>query len=280
VAPVYTKASSLFASGFAGSRPGWRRINALITRYFYQLSHDRWHLADMFYWPFFDLAAMGYLATWVSRDAGSSWLSSIIGCMVLWQLVVQTNFVVSKNALLELISANVLNLFTTPIQIREWLTACCILSAAVGCTVLLFCSLVALLFFGYNLFSLGWLLVPVVINLYLSGIALGTFVTALLFYYGIRAQTVTYMLGWIFGLIGGSYYPADVLPLPLWVIARCIPLSYAFDVVRYHQLGTTFIWQNLVAAAILNVVYLLLATSLVRRLFSRTLRYGLARLTY
>jgi len=256
------------------------RVYAIIVRYLSQLSHDRWHLADMFYWPFFDLAAMGYLATWISRDTGGAWLSSIVGCMVLWQLVVQTNFVVSKNALLELYSANIVNLFTTPIYLREWLVACTVLAAGVACIVLLFCSLIALTFFGYNPLILGYLLFPVVLNLYVSGIALGTFVTGLLFYYGLRAQTVTYILGWIFGLISGSYYPADVLPLPFWLIARCLPLSYAFDVVRYHHLGATFVWQNLLIAALLNAFYLVLATTVLHRLFNRTLRYGLARLTY
>jgi len=241
--------------------------------------HDRFYLADMMYWPFLDIAVLGYLAIWMYRD-GSAAAPTLITTVVLWQALVQANFAISKNALQELYTNNLVSLFATPITIREWLTASAVMSAFVACFVLMLCNFFATLLFGYNAASLGWLLVPIMLNLYLYGLALGTFVTALLFYFGIRSQTLVYMLGWLFGLVSGAYYPTDILPVWLRVIAHALPLTYVFDVVRNPDAGFISVAGGLTIATVLNIIYFIAALKLLEHLFNKSLERGLAQLSY
>jgi len=255
------------------------RIYAIVMRYLYHLTHDRWDVAETLYWPFLDIAVYGYLSAWVSRG-GAPASTPVIATVVLWQSLVQANFAISKNAIVELYTAGMVPLFSTPLTIREWAAACMILSTGVARFATLFCNAVALIMFGYSLTSIGWKLIPIVLNLFGAGMAVGLAATSLLFYFGHRVRTLAYILGWIFSLVSGAYYPVDVLPGWMQFIARILPLSYIFEIIRNPKLSTNHIILKLSIASILTISYVVLAMKLLEYLFSRTLRNGLARLSY
>jgi len=255
------------------------RVYAIVKRYLYHLAHDRWDVAEILYWPFLDIAVYGYLSAWVSRG-GTPTSTPVLATVILWQSLVQANFAISKNAIVELYTAGVVPLFSTPLTIREWATACMILSAGVALFATLFCNIVAIFMFGYSLTSIGWQLIPIALNLFCAGMAVGLAATSLLFYFGHRVRTLAYILGWIFSLVSGAYYPVDVLPVWMQLIARCLPLSYIFDIIRNPEISGNQIIINLGVASILTITYVFLAIRLLEYLFSRTLRNGLVRLTY
>jgi len=255
------------------------RVHAIVKRYLYHLTNDRWDVAEALYWPFLDIAVYGYLSAWVSRG-GTPASTPVIATVILWQSLVQANFAISKNAIVELYTAGVVPLFSTPLTIREWAFACMILSTGIAFGATLFCNTVAILMFSYSLTAIGWKLIPIVLNLFGAGMAVGIAATSLLFYFGHRVRTLAYILGWIFSLVSGAYYPVDVLPGWMQLIARCLPLSYLFEIIRSDEISTQQVVIKLSIATVLTICYLTLAIKLLEYLFSRTLRNGLVRLSY
>jgi len=257
-----------------------QRIIAITIRYFYLIKRDRWHVSEMFYWPFIDVALYGYISLWVEQGGNQNSAMPILATVVLWQSLIQADYGTSKNALGELWSANLVSLFASPMSLWEWVTAGAIISAAGTIFVSVLCTTLAKLVFDYSVLKLGLLLPFMLLNLYLFGFAIGLISTAVLFYSGVRAQAMVYMLGWIFSLIGGAYYPASILPLAMRIIARSLPLSYLFDGMREYETLGTIAYTDFSIAIVLTLCYLLFAILLLRKLFTRTLELGIARLAY
>jgi len=257
-----------------------QRIAAITIRYFYLIKRDRWHVSEMFYWPFIDVAMYGYISLWVEQGGNDSSTAPILATVVLWQSLIQADYGTSKNALGELWSANLVSLFSSPMSLWEWVAAGALISAAGTIFVSVLCTTLVKIFFGYSMLKIASILPFVLLNLYGFGLAIGLISTSVLFYSGVRAQAMVYMLGWIFSLIGGAYYPAAILPWPMRFVARSLPLSYLFDGIRQYETLGTIAYSNFTISLLLTFFYLVFALTLLRKLFNRTLELGLARLAY
>ena len=92
--------------------------------------------------------------------------------------------------------------------------------------------LVAIPLFGVSIFKLGIPLVFLLIALYVFGISLGLLVTAGLLRFGPSFENVAWASLFFLAPLGCIYYPIEILPNSLQLIAKALPLVHIFEEMR------------------------------------------------
>jgi ABC-2 type transport system permease protein len=122
--------------------------------------------------------------------------------------------------------------------------------------VLFVSSLLAYIFYSFNLFIIGISLIPFVANLIILGWAIGIITTALILRFGQQAEVLAWGIAFLFQPISAVFYPVSVLPAWLQSVARFVPSSYVFEGMRSVIIYHKFDGSALLVAFILNLVYL------------------------
>ena len=106
-------------------------------------------------------------------------------------------------------------------------------------------SIIAIPLFGVSIFTIGIPLIFLLITLYIFGITLGLLVTSGLIRYGPSFENIAWASLFFLAPLGCIYYPIEILPNWLQIIAKILPLVHIFeemrniliyDIVNYHQI--------------------------------------------
>ena len=114
-------------------------------------------------------------------------------------------------------------------------------------------TLLAIAFFGFNLWGLGFALVAFFVNLMLTGWAVGLFVSGLVLRNGLGAETFAWSIMFLFLPLTCVYYPVATLPSWLQAIAWVLPPTYVFEGMRALVIDQTFRSDLMIQALALNV---------------------------
>jgi ABC-2 type transport system permease protein len=120
-------------------------------------------------------------------------------------------------------------------------------------------ALLALLFYSFNLFTLGLALLPFLANLIVLGWSVGILAIALILRYGTRVAILAWSLPFMLQPVSSVFYPETVLPGWLRHVAQWVPSNHVFEGMRGVLLTGTFAWDRLGLAVLTNVLYLVLA---------------------
>ena len=257
-----------------------RCATAVTLRYLYLLKRDRWLLFEMLYWPSFDIALYGYISTWISAQNNQNPTCAVITAVVFWHTMLQANFAIAKNFLSELVSGGITNLFATTISLREWIAGCALLVIPIATLVFCFCTIVSYSLFGCPAMATGWATIPILACLMINALSLGLASVTFLTYFGLRVQALIFIIGWALALASGAYYPVGLLPQMVQTAARITPLPYLFFVIRNPLMPPPLIVHNIGRAALLTLMWLVIAIVAFRHTFRRALKNGLAQLTF
>jgi ABC-2 type transport system permease protein len=93
-------------------------------------------------------------------------------------------------------------------------------------------TLLAILFFGFNLWSLGFALAAFFVNLVLTSWSIGILVSGLLLRNGMGAESLAWTIMFLFLPLTCVYYPVSVLPNALQYVAWSLPPTYVFEGMR------------------------------------------------
>lgn len=256
-----------------------QRIWAIMYRHIRQTIKDVPRLSMLFYWSLIELLLVGFMGIWTQGSTTSVVALSLIAAAIGWSLIVRSCLEVSWNILEELWSHNLINLFASPLTIAEWMVSSALFSALSFMVLMLYLWVLAYAIFAYNVFSVGWLLVPLLLNYYMSAMAIGFLSSSLLIYYGIRATSYVFMVSWIFAPISGIYYGLSVLPVWVQYIAHILPTYYGIDVIKTYVVHGTIDYLSLGLTTVLNILYLVLTCILFKTCFEKSRSEGLTRLT-
>jgi ABC-2 type transport system permease protein len=127
--------------------------------------------------------------------------------------------------------------------------------------------LLAWLFYAFNLFAMGPVLVLFFVNLMIMGWAVALGVVSLILRHGAGAEPLAW--GVLFGLAPFSavFYPVSVLPVFLRPLAWAVPAAHVFEGMRAALMQGIIRWDHLAAAFGLNVIWLAGAALLFNRQF-------------
>jgi ABC-2 type transport system permease protein len=116
-------------------------------------------------------------------------------------------------------------------------------------------TVLALLFFGFNLYGLGFALAAFFINLMLTSWAVGIFVSGLVIRNGLGAENFAWSIMFLFMPLTCVYYPVTTLPVWLQPVAWLLPPTYVFEGMRELLIHHTFRADLMLDALALNAVF-------------------------
>ncbi|HEY3275360.1 MAG TPA: ABC transporter permease, partial [Syntrophorhabdaceae bacterium] len=172
---------------------------------------------------------------------------------------------------------NFINFFASPLKIREYLSGLILTSITSGMAGFAVIVAIAGFAFGYNIMRIGVLILPFMLILLIFGIAMGIFVSAIIFRLGPSAEWLAWPIPMVLSLFAGVYYPISTLPTPLVTVAKMIPPSYVFESMRAILTAGSFsgdLVLNLVIGAFLSVIYLILASLFFIGIYEKNLQNG------
>ncbi|MBN1272295.1 MAG: ABC transporter permease [Candidatus Aminicenantes bacterium] len=253
------------------------RLGALFMRHLYLYRRSVPRLVEMFYWPLLDLLVWGFITVYLSqfRQTLPGFVTFFIGALILWDILFRSHQGISVSFLEDIWSKNLLNLFASPLSAMEYISALMLVGLfklVITATVM---TLLAWVFYSFNIFLLGFSLIPFALNLIIMGWTIGIITTAIILRFGQEAEVLAWALGFLFMPISAVFYPVSVLPSFLQTLAKAIPASYVFEGMRGILNSGTFSSAQLLRAFGLNALYISLAFLFFRWNFKVVKKKGL-----
>ena len=232
------------------------RIAAMVLRYWYLIRSSWPRLLELVYWPAVQMLMWGFLQVYINQNAGffARAGGTFLGAVLLWDILFRGQLGFSISFLEEMWSRNLANLMMSPLKPVEFVIALMIMSVirlAIGVVPV---TLLAIAFFGFNLFGLGFALVAFFINLLLTSWAVGIFVSGLVLRNGLGAENLAWTIMFIFLPLTCVYYPVAVLPDWLQTVAWMLPPTYVFEGMRALLIDHVFRPDLMLQALAINVV--------------------------
>jgi ABC-2 type transport system permease protein len=228
--------------------------------------------------PFFSIIAIivfGFMSNYLS-GAGNPIVARyfLIGAL-LWDIIRITQYSMSVEALWNVWSRNLCNMFITPMSLKEYLIAQMISGVIKAIVTLTLTTLVVALAFDFNLLSLGVLnLILLLINLVMFSWSSGMIILGIIFRYGTRLQSFAWGLIALLQPLTAAFFPISVLPGYLQMVAYLFPPTYIFEAAR-STLSTSLInWRLINIAFIENVIYLAISIWFINLMFNNSRRQG------
>ena len=141
-----------------------------------------------------------------------------------------------------------------------------------------FAFLLVWLLYKVNVFEVGWLFLPMMMLLLMSGWYIGFIVAGFIVRWGKRIQTMAWSGVYLLAPFSAIYYPVSSLPEWAQSIARWVPMSYIFEGMRSMITTGTVDQAGLVKALGLIVGYSILAVAFFFMMFNQSRKHGLASL--
>jgi ABC-2 type transport system permease protein len=253
-----------------------RRIAAMMLRYWYLLRSSWPRLLDLVYWPAVQMITWGFVQYYVANNAGffARAGGTFIGAVLLWDILFRGQLGFSISFLEEMWSRNIGNLMMSPLRPLEFIAALMVMSVvrlSIGAVPV---SFLAIAFFGFNLYGLGFALVAFFLNLMLTSWAVGIFISGLLLRNGMGAENFAWSIMFVLMPLACVYYPVTTLPTWLQPVAWALPPTYVFEGMRALLIEHTFHAGLMLHALALNAVLLAAGTAGFLLLLASARRHG------
>jgi ABC-2 type transport system permease protein len=252
------------------------RINAMILRYWYLLMSSWPRLLELLYWPALQIITWGFLQNYISQNAGffARAGGTLVGAVILWDILFRGQLGFSISFLEEMWARNLGNLMMSPLKPIEFLIALMIMSLirlAIGVIPM---TILAIVFFDFNLYGIGPPLVAFFCNLIFTSWSVGIFVSGLVLRNGLGAESIVWTL--MFGVmpLACIYYPVSVLPDWLQYVAWTLPPTYVFEGMRSLLIDRVFRTDLMVDALAINAVLFIASFAIFLALLRSAKRHG------
>jgi ABC-2 type transport system permease protein len=252
------------------------RIAAMILRYWYLLISSWPRLLELVYWPALQIITWGFLQSYISQNAGffARAGGTFVGAIILWDILFRGQLGFSISFLEEMWARNLGNLMMSPLKPIEFLISLMIMSLirlAIGVIPM---TLLAMIFFNFNLYGLGLPLIAFFCNLIFTSWSLGIFVSGLVLRNGLGAESIVWTL--MFGVLPLTcvYYPVTVLPHWLQYVAWSLPPTYVFEGMRALLTDHVFRADLMIDALLINALLLAGSFAIFLALLNSARRHG------
>lgn len=251
------------------------RIRAILLQEVYITEHSVEVIIDL---PFFSLTttlAFGFITAFLSRITNPTVASYLFLGMLLWEIVRVAQYSMSLGALWNIWSRNLSNMFISPLTIGEYIVAQMISATIKALLIFGVMTGIAATLFAFNIYAMGLgNLALLFVNLVFFAWSMGLIVLGIIFRFGTRIQALAWGLVFLFPPLTGTYYPLSVLPDWLQVIARAIPVTFAFEAARASLSTQAVQWQDMIVAFVENGIYFGLAVGFFAFMYRRSRQTG------
>lgn len=258
-----------------------KSILAITFRYLYLLKRDINLGLAIIYWPILDILTWGFFGSWINNfnivNADYK-IIALIG-VLMWQVVGRGGNIIGFTICEELWSKNIVNLFSLPLSIIEWIIGVILFYIITSIITFIFSFLFIYFLYDVSIFSLlsnFFIFLPPLI---LSGIWLGFNCLQSIIFFGKGGIEIGFVLIWFLMPFSGVCYPINVLPIWAQKVSNLIPMSYVFEGMREYFINKNNPIIFIKKAFFISLIYSILSILIFIFLFNRSKKKGLSRLT-
>ena len=235
----------------------WGKVFALSLRHIYLIKGSFPRILDLIYWPTIQIFLWGFISKFFTLS--SSYFENTVGIIlsaaILYDFLFRSSISYNMMFLEEIWSRNFTNLFIAPIKLSEIITALTFTAIFRTLIGLVPAALIAIPLFGVSIFKIGAPLIFLLITLYIFGVTLGLLVTAGLVRFGPSFENIAWASLFFLAPLGCIYYPIEILPEWLQVIAKLLPLVHIFEEMRNILIHDTVDYYQILKAVFISFLY-------------------------
>ena len=235
----------------------FNKILALSLRHVYLIKGSFPRILDLIYWPTVQIFLWGFISKFFTLS--SSYFENTVGIIlsaaILYDFLFRSSISYNMMFLEEIWSRNFTNLFIAPIRISEIITALTITAIFRTLIGLVPAALLAIPFFGVSIFKIGTPLIFLLISLYIFGVTLGLLVTSGLVRFGPSFENIAWASLFFLAPLGCIYYPIEILPEWLQIIAKFFPLVHIFEEMRNILINDIINYFQISKAILISFLY-------------------------
>ena len=235
----------------------FNKIFALSLRHIYLIKSSFPRILDLIYWPTIQIFLWGFISKFFTLSSSyyNNTVGIILSAAILYDFLFRSSISYNMMFLEEIWSRNFTNLFIAPIKLKEIicaLTLTAIIRTLIGMVPAV---LIAIPLFGVSIFKLGIPLLLLLISLYIFGVTLGLLVTSGLIRFGPSFENIAWASLFFLAPLGCIYYPIEILPQWLQMIAKFLPLVHIFEEMRNILINNLINYNQLFIAFFISFAY-------------------------
>lgn len=253
------------------------RILAIILKFWFDTKRDMFRLFDVFWWPAFNLFVWGLLSTYLTKTSGGrvDFVLLFLAGTIFWSFFDRASRDISRSMMEEIWNRNLPNIFSTPLTLTEYIVGVLIIATIKLIIGGIFLLVLATVFYGFQLNSLGWFFLPAMIGLMLFGWSVSFIMQAMVLRYGHTIEVIIWAVTVFLQPFSCVFYPVTVLPGWAQIVARALPPMYLFEAMRAIIAGLPVRAGDIIVSFGLNAVYLALSIGYFYRTFRQAKVNGL-----
>ena len=239
----------------------WHKIYGLRLRHIYLIKGSFPRILDLIYWPSIQVFLWGFISEFftVSSTYYNNTVGVILTAAILYDFLFRCSISYNMMFLEEIWSRNFTNLFIAPIKISEIIAALTMTAIFRTLIGLIPAVLLAIPLFGVSVFKLGTPLIFLLVALYIFGISLGLLVTAGLLRFGPSFENIAWASLFFLAPLGCIYYPIEILPNLLQIIAKGLPLVHIFEEMRNILIDQTVNLLEIFKGIFISIIYFIIS---------------------
>ena len=239
------------------------KMYGLFLRHFYLIKSSFPRILDLIYWPTIQIILWGFISKFFSiySDYYSNTLGIILTCAILYDILFRSSISFNMLFLEEIWSRNFTNLFIAPLKLKEIIISL-IFTALIRTLIGLVPAIILTSpLFGVSILKLGFPLLILFLSLYVFGITLGLFVSSGLMRFGPSFENIAWSSLFLLAPLGCIYYPIEILPGWLQVIAKILPLVHIFEEMRNILINDIISYSRIFLAIVISIFYFMLGVA-------------------
>jgi ABC-2 type transport system permease protein len=242
----------------------WHKIYGLSLRHIYLIKSSFPRILDLIYWPSIQVFLWGFISKFftISSSYYNNTVGVILTAAILYDFLFRSSISYNMMFLEEIWSRNFTNLFIAPIKISEIIAALTMTAIFRTMIGLVPAVLLAIPLFGVSIFKLGIPLFFLLIALYIFGISLGLLVTAGLLRFGPSFENIAWASLFFLAPLGCIYYPVEILPNFLQIIAKILPLVHIFEEMRNILINQTINNVAILKGLFISLIYFFIGVAI------------------
>lgn len=254
-----------------------RRIYGLFLRQLFIMRNLPSRIVPYFLFAILDIILWGFITKYLntSGSAHIDFVATLLGAVILWDFMQRVQQGITIPFLEDVWARNLLNIFASPLRLREYVAGFILSSTATSLFGLVVMLVLAQAAFGFSLFSLGLLILPFLLLLFLFGIVVGMIAAAIVLRFGPYAEWFVWPIPAILSPFVGVFYPVATLPHWMQLVSYALPPSYVFEGMRSALVSGQFALEPLIVGFVLTFVYFLLAYALFSFIYSIVVKRGM-----
>lgn len=255
----------------------WQRIGALVLRYTFLYTRSLPRVFEIFFWPVMELFVWGMVTQYLRSGPYQlpSFINFLLGGMIFWDILYRAQQGTTISFLEDIWARNLMNIFVAPVRVSEFVIATYLVGFFKILITVGVLGILASTLYQFNLLAMGWALIPLFANLLIMGWAVAMVTTGMIMRWGQASEALAWGIPFLIQPFCAAFYPLNSMPAWLQPIALAIPATHVFEGMREVLAGHGLSLNRILAAAGLNVLYLIAAGLFFRFMYGQAREKGL-----